>query len=540
MIGLESGGLATSSPGMGTAGVRRFEADFRSTFTLKEGHGMDSFVIEGGHRLYGRIRINGSKNAALPMLAVALMTDEPVILRDVPELADIGNMVKLLSTLGVERFDTATGQAIEPGAPKGVVAMRVTDPTQSHAKYDIVKTMRASICTLGPMLAKRGYARVSMPGGCAIGDRPVDLHLRGLAALGAIVELTSGDIIVRTPAQGLVGTTVFLGGAFGSTVLGTANVMCAATLARGTTIIESAACEPEIVDLANLLNSMGARITGQGSPRLMIQGVDSLGGADYTVIPDRIEAGTLMMAAAMTNGDLILDNCPVDSLLASIYTLQTAGLHVQTMGPEGVSGALIAGPMGNGTHANGQASGPAAEALRVAAQRHRAGLLSAITGTSDPAASSDSPMRRTVRVTCERVLRPVEVTTQPHPGFPTDLQAQLVAMLCLADGNSVVTERIFPDRFLHVAELLRMGAKINRVGSTVVITGVKGLRGAPVMASDLRASAGLVLAGLAAEGTTIVNRVYHLDRGYERLEDRLRMLGAQVARVDEKELAVSE
>jgi UDP-N-acetylglucosamine 1-carboxyvinyltransferase len=503
---------------------------------------MDSFVIEGGHRLYGRIRINGSKNAALPMLAVALMTDEPVILRDVPELADIDNMVKLLSTLGVERYDPETGQAIEPGAPKGVVAMRVTDPTQSHAKYEIVKTMRASICTLGPMLAKRGYARVSMPGGCAIGDRPVDLHLRGLAALGAIVELTSGDIIVRTPPSGLTGTTVFLGGAFGSTVLGTANVMCAAALARGTTIIESAACEPEIVDLANLLNSMGARITGQGSPRLTIQGVDSLGGADYTVIPDRIEAGTLMIAAAMTNGDLILDNCPVDSLLASIYTLQTAGVHVQTMGPEGVSGALIAGP-GTlaGASTNGHANGAAHEALKHAAQRHRAGLLSAITGTSDPAASSsDSPMRRTVRVTCERVLRPVEVTTQPHPGYPTDLQAQLVAMLCLADGNSVVTERIFPDRFLHVAELLRMGAKINRVGSTVVITGVKGLRGAPVMASDLRASAGLVLAGLAAEGTTIVNRVYHLDRGYERLEDRLRMLGAQVARVDEKELALAD
>ncbi len=496
---------------------------------------MDSFVIEGGHRLYGRIRINGSKNAALPMLAAALMTDDPLILRDVPELADIGNMLKLLGTLGVERYDPTTNEVIDVNAPKGVVAMRVVDPTASHAKYEIVKTMRASICTLGPMLAKRGYARVSMPGGCAIGDRPVDLHLRGLAALGAQIELTSGDIIVRTPPQGLTGTTVFLGGPFGSTVLGTANVMCAATLARGTTIIECAACEPEIVDLANLLNAMGARITGQGSPRLTIQGVDCLSGTDYTVIPDRIEAGTLMMAAAMTNGDLILDNCPVDALLASIYVLQAAGVHVQPIGPEGPQAStLIGGPTMNGT-------GPAHDALRAAAKRHRAGLLSAITGTSDPAASSaDSPMRRTVRVTCERVLRPVEVTTQPHPGFPTDLQAQLVAMLCLADGNSVATERIFPDRFLHVAELMRMGAKINRVGSTVVITGVKQLRGAPVMASDLRASAGLVLAGLAAEGTTIVNRVYHLDRGYERLEDRLRMLGAQVARVDEKELALAE
>lgn len=503
---------------------------------------MDSFVIEGGQRLYGRVRINGSKNAALPMLAVALMTDEPVILRDVPELADIDNMLKLMATLGVERFDPETKEAIEMNSPKGVVAMRVVDPSQSHAKYDIVKTMRASICTLGPMLAKRGIARISLPGGCAIGDRPIDLHLRGLQALGAQISMTEGDIIARVPQQGLTGTTIFLGGAFGSTVLGTANVLCAATLARGTTIIECAACEPEIVDLANLLNSMGARITGQGSPRLTIQGVDELTGTDYAVIPDRIEAGTLMMAAAMTNGDLILDNCPTDALLAATYVMQAAGIHLSATNVHGNAAPAVTPSAPAVTAACSSAMSNAAQAaLKAAANRHRASLLSVITGTSDPSLSAnDSPMRRTVRITCDRVLKPVEVTTQPHPGFPTDLQAQLVSMLCLADGNSVVTERIFPDRFLHVAELLRMGAKIQRVGSTVVITGVKSLKGAPVMASDLRASAGLVLAGLAAEGTTIVNRVYHLDRGYERLEERLCMLGARVARVDEKELALAE
>lgn len=479
---------------------------------------MDSFVIEGGSRLFGRTRINGSKNAALPMLATCLLTDQPVTLRDVPNLADIKNMLRLLGTLGVVRREGV--EQVEADAPytDGVVTLHSVDPAASHARYDIVKTMRASICTLGPMLAKRGYARVSQPGGCAIGDRPIDLHLRGLQALGVQVTQSEGDIIAKVPAGGLVGTTIFLGGNFGSTVLGTANVMCAATLAKGVTIIESAACEPEIVDLANLLNAMGARVRGAGSPRLIIEGVSELSGTDHTVIPDRIEAGTLMIAAAITNGDLILDNCPMDSLLAATYALQTAGVHVTPLGQQAVA---------------------AAGGLATGHQRHKASLLSVITGSADPGAPTDrdDPMRRTVRITCERFLKPVEVTTQPHPGFPTDIQAQLVALLTLANGNSVVTERIFPDRFLHVAELLRMGAKINRVGSTVVINGVQRLKGAPVMASDLRASAGLVLAGLAAEGTTIVNRVYHLDRGYERLEERLRALGANVQRVDEKELA---
>jgi UDP-N-acetylglucosamine 1-carboxyvinyltransferase len=470
---------------------------------------MDTFVIEGGRRLFGRVRVNGSKNAALPLLAASLLTDQPLTLRDVPSLADIRNMLRLLGSLGCVRDDPGP-DALDPHA--GVVTLRSANPEHSHARYDIVKTMRASICTLGPMLARRGYARVSMPGGCAIGDRPVDIHLRGLQALGAQVSLQSGDIVAKAPPGGLRGTTVFLGGPFGSTVLGTANVLCAATLARGTSVLEMAACEPEIVDLANLLNAMGARVQGAGSPRITVEGVTGLHGADWTIIPDRIEAGTFMMAAAITNGDLTLDNCPFDALLSAVYVLECAGVHVAP-----VSGLAAAGP------------------------RQRTPLLSVTSGSSDPSRSSpDDPMRRTVRVTCDRVLRPVEITTQPHPGFPTDLQAQLVALLCLADGNSVVTERIFPDRFLHVAELLRMGAKVLRQGPSVIIQGVRKLVGAPVMASDLRASAGLVLAGLAAQGTTVVSRVYHLDRGYERLEDRLRSLGAAIERKDEKVLAEAE
>jgi UDP-N-acetylglucosamine 1-carboxyvinyltransferase len=436
---------------------------------------MDSFVIQGGRRLEGSIRVSGSKNASLPLLAASLLTDEPLTLRDVPDLADIRNMLGLLAELGCER----QSQAGPGGGVENPLTLRVTDPAKSHARYEIVRTMRASICTLGPMLARRGQAQISMPGGCAIGDRPVDLHLRGLEALGAEVTLRGGDILAKTPPGGrLRGDTIFLGGPFGSTVLGTANVMSAATLAEGTTIIESAACEPEVVDLANLLIKMGARISGAGSPRITIEGVERLGGADHAVIPDRIEAGTFMCAAAITNGSVTIENCPIDTLLAAVDRLAHAGVHVQT-------------------------------------------------------APGADPLHATCRVTVDRVLRPIEITTQPHPGFPTDLQAQFMALLALADGNSVITERIFPERFLHVAELGRMGAHLFRAGPTVVVSGVKRLTGAPVMASDLRASASLVLAGLAAEGTTIVNRVYHLDRGYERLEQRLAPLGARIERVPE-------
>lgn len=433
---------------------------------------MDSFVIEGGRRLDGTVRINGSKNASLPLMAASLLTDRPVTLTGVPDLADIRNMQRLLSELGVEIADDERG-----------LVLRSADESVSHARYDIVKTMRASVCTLGPMLARRGEARVSMPGGCAIGDRPVDLHLRGMEALGATIELDGGDIIARAPGgRGggrLRGDTIFLGGAFGSTVLGTANVMSAATLAEGTTVIESAACEPEVVDLARLLTAMGAQIEGAGSPRVTIHGVESLGGAEHAVIPDRIEAATYMCAAAITNGSLTLEDCPLDCLLAVLDRFEAIGVRVERLGdcPDG--------------------------------------------------------LRCRCRVTADRVLKPTEVTTHPHPGFPTDVQAQLMSLLCLAEGNSVVTEKIYPERFLHVAELSRMGARLFRQGNTVVVSGVKSLTGAPVMASDLRASAGLVLAGMAATGTTTVNRVYHLDRGYEKMEERLAAVGARIERVAE-------
>jgi UDP-N-acetylglucosamine 1-carboxyvinyltransferase len=424
---------------------------------------MDFFRIQGGRRLAGRVAIEGSKNAALPLMAASLLTDQPVVLRNVPELSDIGNMLRLLRELGVD----TQGE-------HGTVRLTSMDENQFHARYDIVRTMRASICVLGPMLARRKKAIVAMPGGCAFGSRPVDLHLRGLQGLGAKIELNGGDIVVS--AQRLKGNTIFLGGPFGSTVLGTANVMSAATLAEGRTIIECAACEPEIVDLANLLNAMGARISGAGSPRLVIDGVEELGGADHTVMADRIVAGTYAVAAAITNGDVVLDDFPYDSLLAAIDRFQEIGVHVERLDP------------------------------------------------------SEDMTRCSVRVTSDRQLKPTTITTQPHPGFPTDLQAQFMTLLCLAQGNSIITEKIYPERFMHVAELSRMGARLYRQGPTVMVIGGTPLRGAPVMASDLRASASMVLAGLAAEGETIVSRIYHLDRGYTRLEESLNLLGARIER----------
>ncbi len=435
---------------------------------------MDAFVIHGGNRLRGRQRIHGAKNAALPQMAAALLTDEPVVLKDVSDLADVRNMGRLLTALGCQ-------VSIEPEGPNWSVNLHVTDRSPVEAHYDVMRTMRASFCVLGPLLASRGRARVSMPGGCNIGDRPVDLHLRGLHALGAQIKLEGGYIIAE--ADRLRGGRIFLGGPFGTTVLGTANVMCAATRANGVTVIESAACEPEVTDLADLLNKMGARIEGAGSPRITIEGVDRLHGAEHTIIPDRIEAATYIMAAAITNGDVVLDNCPIDALGAVLDRLAEIGVEVESV--------------------DGQSGHNAAD-----------------------------QMRQTVRIASNRRLNPVQVVTQPHPGFPTDLQAQIMALLCLADGNSVITEKIFPDRFLHVAELLRMGAQLVRNGPTVLVAGIRHLSGAPVMASDLRASAGLVLAGLAAQGTTIVDRVYHLDRGYEKMETVLQQLGADIERVD--------
>jgi UDP-N-acetylglucosamine 1-carboxyvinyltransferase len=335
-------------------------------------------------------------------------------------------------------------------------------------EYEIVCRMRASICILGPLLARCGRAEVSMPGGCAIGVRPIDIHVRGLRELGAEIHLRNGYVIAEAP-NGLRGKEIFLGGAFGSTVLGTANVLMAATLAKGKTVIESAACEPEIADLANCLNKMGAKITGIGSPRLTVEGVRELQPVEYKVIPDRIEAGTFMVAAAITSGELHLHNCRLDDMMAVVDKLRNVGITIDAED----NGCVV---------------------------------------------------------TRTKPIKTADITTQPYPGFPTDLQAQFMALLSLADGNSVIIEKIFPDRFMHVAELNRMAANLRKEGPAVIVAGVKKLIAAPVMASDLRASAALVLAGMAAEGTTIVSRVYHIDRGYEKIEERLNPVGADILR----------
>ena len=422
---------------------------------------MESFQITGGKRLKGSVAINGSKNASLPIMAASILTEGETLLKGVPELADSRHLAFLLEKLGVsvERQENRD------------IRLRVEDEMTCHAEYELVRQMRASVCVMGPLLAKRGRAQVSLPGGCNLGDRPIGLHLQGLKALGADVELVSGDIHLK--AKKLKGAEIFLGGPFGSTVLGTANVMMAACLAEGTTVIESAACEPEVSDLADYLNACGARVSGHGTPRITIEGVTQLSGCEYTVIPDRIEAGTFLIAAAITNGDVKLINCRLDHLLALVDRLRAIGVNVER--------------------------------------------------TSDGS----------VQVSSSRRLEPVTVTTQPYPGYPTDLQAQTMALLCLADGNSIITEKIFPDRFLHVAELNRMGARLRKEGPTVIVEGVKQLIGAPVMASDLRASAALVLAGLVAKGKTTVSRVYHIDRGYERIEQRLTALGAEILRAPE-------
>ena len=419
---------------------------------------MDVFRIEGPVRLGGSVRINGSKNASLPIMAATLLAGGKSVLKGVPNLSDISVCSELLCQLGCKVSRNENGDL-------SVDATVIDNPV---GDYEIVRRMRASICVLGPLLARCGSVRVSMPGGCAIGDRPVDIHLRGLRELGAQIHLENGYIIADTPYR-LRGADIFLGGPFGSTVLGTANVLMAAVLAKGRTVLESAACEPEITDLANCLKKMGARIKGIGSPRLTIKGVRRLKPVEYEVIPDRIEAGTFMVAAAITEGELRLENCRLDDMMAVVDKLRNIGVTIDKLG----DGCVVtrAGP-----------------------------------------------------------IRTADITTQPYPGFPTDLQAQLMAFLALGEGNSVITEKIFPDRFMHVAELNRMAANLRKEGSMVIIAGVKKLMGAAVMASDLRASAALVLAALAAEGTTTVNRVYHIDRGYERIEERLNQAGAKIVR----------
>jgi UDP-N-acetylglucosamine 1-carboxyvinyltransferase len=435
---------------------------------------MDSFLITGGRKLSGRIDISGSKNSALPIVAACLMAEGKTTLRMVPRLSDIDSMNKLLGELGCHVYRHESTEVPSGGGPalNGPLDIEVRDERNCEARYDIVKTMRASICVLGPLLAKRGRAIVSIPGGCAIGDRPVDLHLRGLQKLGAEFRTEGGNIVGEVKGR-LKGCRMYLGGAQGPTVLGTINVMCAAALAEGETVLVGAACEPEVTDCAEMLNKMGAKIRGHGTPEIRIEGVERLTGVEHRVIPDRIEAGTFMMAAAITRSKLELRGVNMDHLVAVVDRLEEVGVGV-------------------------------------------------------------SKENGSVRVDGTGSLKSVEMTTQPYPGFPTDLQAQLMALLCLAEGNSVITERIFPDRFLHVGELNRMGARVRKEGASAMISGVAELQGAAVMCSDLRASAALVLAGLAAEGTTRLDRVYHIDRGYEKIEQKLNAVGAAIERVDVK------
>jgi UDP-N-acetylglucosamine 1-carboxyvinyltransferase len=420
---------------------------------------MESFLIKGGVPLHGEVTISGSKNAALPIMAATLLTDEPCVIRGVPDLSDTRFMAQILQSLGAEtKFDNGT---------LTVRAIKI----HGYANYELVRKMRGSICIAGPLLARLRKARISLPGGCIIGARPINLHLKGFEVLGAKIKIEGG--YVDATAKKLVGSTMFLGGRAGSTVLGTANVMMAATLADGVTVIESAACEPEVVDLAHFLNAMGADISGAGSPTITISGVEKLHGAEHEVIPDRIETATFMIAAAATNGEVTIKNARADHLRAVIDKLNEAGVSIQQHG-----GNLI--------------------------------------------------VRR------GKKLCAADVTTLPYSGFPTDVQAQMMSLLALAPGISIITERIFESRFMHVSELARLGAEIEIEGPSAIVKGGRPLSGAPVMASDLRASAALVIAGLAAKGATQVNRIYHLDRGYEKMDAKLRKLGARIQRVEEK------
>ncbi|MDP3089227.1 MAG: UDP-N-acetylglucosamine 1-carboxyvinyltransferase [Nitrospira sp.] len=414
---------------------------------------MDEIVITGGNRLRGEVRISGAKNSALPILASTILGGGECVITNVPRVVDVLTMGKLLGILGAQ---------VSHEANRAVIKADVIHSTE--APYDLVKTMRASVLVLGPLLARWGEAKVSLPGGCAIGSRPVNLHLAGLAKLGADISIEHGYITAR--AKRLKGARIYCDT---TTVTGTENLMMAASLAEGTSVIENAAKEPEIVDLAEFLNKRGARIAGAGTDMLTIEGVRELHGADHEVIPDRIEAGTHLVAGAITNGDVTITHCRPVHLEAVLMKLREAGADIQ-----------------------------------VEAQ--------------------------TVRIRRNGRLKGTDVRTLPFPGFPTDMQAQMVALMAITEGTSVVTETVFESRFMHVEELRRMGADIRVEGNRLIVTGRPTLTGAPVMASDLRASAGLILAGLAAEGATEVQRVYHLDRGYERIEEKLRAVGANIER----------
>jgi len=417
---------------------------------------MDKIIIRGGQQLSGSVRISGSKNSALPILAATLLTKECCVIQRVPDLSDVHYMLQILAHLGAE-VERASGTVT-------VQAERVN----TVAPYEIVRKMRASVCVLGPLLGREREATVSLPGGCVIGDRPIDLHLRGFAGLGAAVRVHAGNVKVFAPE--LHGTSISLKGKSGTTVLGTDNVMMAAVLAEGITVIEDAAREPEVVDLANFLQKMGAKIEGAGTSRIVIEGVKELHGAEHEVIPDRIEAGTFLIAGAIAGKAVTVNRVRADHLTAVTDALRDCG-----------------------------------------------SILNGSNGTLSICANGDR--------------KPLDLKTQPYPGFPTDMQAQMCALLSTVAGESSVTETIFPQRFMHVSELKRMGAAIELDGSTARIRGVGGLSGAPVMASDLRASAALVLAGLIADGMTEINRVYHIDRGYEMIDEKLIDLGAQIERV---------
>ncbi len=425
---------------------------------------MDQIRIRGGNPLHGTIQIGGAKNAALPLMAACLLSDEPLVLSNLPHLADIATMTNLLSELGVNVAMNGSAPGGHAGRTFKLDAAKTTD---TIAPYDLVRKMRASVLVLGPLLARQGRARVSLPGGCAIGTRPVDLHLKALEQLGAEIELAEGYIDARAEA-GLTGGHIVFPTV---TVGGTENILMAATLARGDTVIGNAAREPEIGDLAKCLCAMGAEIDGIGSDTLRVRGVERLHGAGHAVLPDRIETGTYAVAAAITGGEVLLKGARTDLIEAVIDVLGQVGVRFDD-GPDG---------------------------LRVS--RTNGGL----TG--------------------------VDLMTEPYPGFPTDMQAQFMALMTVANGASMITETIFENRFMHVPELHRMGADINVQGRSAIVRGNQKLSGAPVMATDLRASVSLVLAGLAAQGETLVNRVYHLDRGYERLEEKLSACGADIERV---------
>ncbi len=420
---------------------------------------MDVIRIEGGIPLNGTVSISGAKNACLPIFAATLLTGEPCTIRNVPNLSDVRFMAEILAQLGATVEDQGGG-----------VWRIEASEIKSRASYDLVRRMRASVCLLGPLVGRLRRAEMSLPGGCVIGPRPIDLHIKGLIKLGCEVRTEAG--YVKVDGSGLKGGELFLGGRHGSTVTGTANMLMAAVLAPGVTCIDSAACEPEIVDLCRMLEAMGARIEGIGSHRLIITGVASLRGVDYRVLEDRIEAGTYMLAAGITRGDVTVEGAALGDMAALLNKLEEAGLPCELLGSRSV--------------------------------RVRGDLAD---------------------------LRPVDIITLPHPGFPTDLQAQMSALMSITEGISIVTERIYPNRFMHVSELQRMGADISIEGANAIIKGVKSLSGAPVMASDLRASAALIMAGLAASGETWVQRIYHLDRGYENLDEKFRGLGARIERL---------